>query len=333
VRLECEVEVACFESALIFQFTQSSWCCHKFDTFSVHDALMKQKILTLALATISTAAFAQFNLANYSLSSTVTYGGLPYNDELSGVTYNGDNGRLYVVEDEAQAVYEFDKTGAHLSTMTITGGAGTDTEGVTYIGGGQFLMAEERTQNIYRFSYTAGGSFARAGLPAFNVGPLTNNTGLEGISYDPISGTVFGLKEKSPQLVYTVSGLDLASMTGGSVSAFVPSLGTLDLSDVQVLSTVPSLFGTGDQNNLLVLSQESDLLLEIDQAGNILSQLDLSSLGSDSIEGVTIDEYGTIYLVSEDPKMFIFNVPEPSTAALIALGGALVAVRRRRVQA
>lgn len=290
---------------------------------------MKRIILTLALATLTSAAFAQFNLANYGLSATVSYAGLPYNDELSGVTYNWDNGRLYVVEDEAEAVYEFDRNGVHLSTMTITGGANTDTEGVTYAGNGQFLMAEERTQNIYRFSYTAGGSLLRAGLPTFNVGPTTNNTGLEGISYDPISGKIFGLKEKTPQLVYTVSGLDLLSMTGGSVAAFVPSLGTLDLSDVQVLSTVSSLLGTGDQNNLLVLSQESDLLLEIDQAGNILSQLDLSSFGSDSIEGVTVDENGTIYLVSEDPKMFILNVPEPTTFALVMLGGGLWAFRRR----
>jgi len=294
---------------------------------------MKRIILTLTLATLTSAVSAQFNLANYGLSSTVSYGSLPFNDELSGVTYNWDNGRLYAVEDEAEAVYEFDKNGTYLSVMTITGGANTDTEGVTYIGGGQFLMAEERAQNIYRFTYTAGGSLARAGLPTFNVGLATNNTGLEGISYDPISGNVFGLKEKTPQLVYTVSGLDLPSMTGGSVAAFVPNLGTLDLSDVQVLATVPSLVGTGDQNNLLVLSQESNRLLEVDLAGNILSQLDLGTsglaLGSTSIEGVTIDENGTIYLVSEDPKMFILNVPEPSTAALIALGGALLAFRRR----
>ena len=294
---------------------------------------MKQKILTLALATLSTAALAQFNLANYGLSATVSYPSLPFNDELSGVTYNPDNGRLYAVEDEGQAVYEFDKNGVHLSTMSLIGAAGTDTEGVTYIGGGQFLMAEERVQNIYRFSYTAGGSLNRAGLPTFNVGATVGNVGLEGISYDPISGNVFGVKEKTPQAIYTVSGLDFSTMTGGSIGSAAPSLGLLDLSDVQILSTVPSLLGTGDQNNLLVLSQESNLLLEVSPAGTVLSQLDLSSFGSGSIEGVTIDENGTIYLVSEDPKMFILTVPEPSSFALLALGGGLLACVRRRAKA
>lgn len=294
---------------------------------------MKRTIFTLALVTLTSAAFAQFNLANYGLSATVSYAALPFNDELSGVTYSWDNGRLYAVEDEAEAIYEFDKNGTYLSAMTITGGAGTDPEGITYVGGGQFLVAEERIQDIYRISYTAGGSLNRAGLPTFSVGGTVGNVGLEGISFDPISGNVYGVKEKTLQEIYTVSGLDLPSMTGGAVSSILPSLGLLDLSDVQILSTIPSLVGTGDQNNLLVLSQESNRLLEVNLAGNILSQLDLGAsglaLGSTSIEGVTIDENGTIYLVSEDPKMFILNVPEPSTAALIVLGGAFLAFRRR----
>jgi len=289
---------------------------------------MKQTILTLALATLSTAALAQFNLANYQLTSTIGYASLPDNDELSGVTYNWDNGRLYAVEDEGLRIFEFDKFGNYLSSMQLLN-AGTDPEGITYIGGGQFLVAEERIQDMYRISYTAGGSLNRTGLPTFSVGATVGNVGLEGISYDPISGTVFGAKEKTPQGIYSVTGLDLPTMTGGVVSMYTPSFGTLDLADVQVLSTVSALVGSGDQNNLLVLSQESKLLMEVDQAGNILSQLDLTSLGSASIEGVTVDENGTIYLVSEDPKMFILNVPEPSTMALVVLGGGLLALRRR----
>lgn len=290
---------------------------------------MKRNLLTLALAIIGTAAFAQFNLANYQLTATIGYASLPDNDELSGVTYNWDNGRLYAVEDEGLRIFEFDRNGNFLSSMQLTN-AGTDPEGITYIGGGQFLVAEERVQDVYRISFTAGGVLNRTGLPTFDVGPIVGNVGLEGISYDPISGKVFGVKEKTPQGGYTIAGLDFPTMTGGVVSTLTPSFGALDLSDVQILSTVPSLVGTGDQNNLLVLSQESNLLLEVDQAGNILSQFNLSGLGSASIEGVTIDENGTIYLVSEDPHMFILNVPEPTAFALVMLGGGLWAVARRR---
>jgi uncharacterized protein YjiK len=292
---------------------------------------MKRTILTVALATLTSAAFAQFNLADYGLSATVSYAALPDNDELSGVTYNWDNGRLYAVEDEGLRIFEFDKFGNYLSSMQLLN-AGTDPEGITYIGGGEFLVAEERIQDMYRISYTAGGSLNRAGLPTFSVGATVGNVGLEGISYDPISGSVFGVKEKTPQAIYTIAGLDFPTMTGGVVGSIASSLGLLDLSDVQNLSTVPSLIGTGDQNNLLILSQESNLLLEVDSSGTILSQFDLSGFGSGSIEGVTIDENGTIYLVSEDPKMFILNVPEPSAFALMALGGALLAGARRRIQ-
>lgn len=293
---------------------------------------MKRIILSLTLATFTSAAFAQFNLANYGLSATIPYAALPDNDELSGVTYNWDNGRLYAVEDEGLRIFEFDKNGVFLSSMQLLN-AGTDPEGITYIGGGQFLVAEERIQDMYRISYTAGGSLNRAGLPTFSVGPTVGNIGLEGISYDPISGNIFGVKEKTTQGIYTISGLNFTTMTGGSVASNAPPTGLLDLSDVQNLSTVSALVGSGDQNNLLILSQESNLLLEVDSAGNILSQFNLAGLGSTSIEGVTVDENGTIYLVSEDPFMFILNVPEPSAFALLALGGGLLAVRRRRVQA
>jgi len=272
---------------------------------------------------------AQFSLSNYQITANISLDLSAYpNDELSGVTYNWDNGRLYAVEDEGLVLFELSTSGAIISTMTLQNG-GTDPEGITYIGGGQFLISEERIQDVYRFTYVAGGTLNRAGLPTYDAGPTVGNIGLEGISFDPVSGEVIGVKEKTDQAFYFMD-IDFPSMTGTQTSATY-DLGLLDLSDVQVLRTIPSLVGTSDEENLLVYSQESARLLEVTRTGTILSQFDLTGI-STSAEGVTIGANGDIYIVSEDPKLIVLSqVPEPASAALLGLCGAgLLSWRRRK---
>ena len=80
-----------------------------------------------------------------------------------------------------------------------------------------------------------------------------------------------------------------------------PALGVLDLSDVSVLSTVPSIVGTLDEDNLLIYSQESAKLLEVSPAGAVLCSFDFALLSS-TAEGVTIDTDGVIYVVDESAE-------------------------------
>lgn len=281
--------------------------------------------LLVALASSPFAGITSLNLADYSLSASYPLPGFEA-AEASAVTFNWDTGNLVVLGDEGDALAEVTTTGALVSSMTLTGF--DDTEGLTYIGGGQFALNEERLQDVYRFSYSAGGSFSRGSLQSASLGPTVGNVGIEGISYEPSTGTFFAVKEKSPQAVLSAT-VDFANASASVSDLFIPSLGTLDLSDIQVLSTVASLTGTADQDNLLILSQESNLLLEVSRTGAILSQLDLSFLGTTSIEGVTIGADGTIYLVDESPRLFAL-VPSPTSAGLLSMAG-LVAARRRRV--
>ena len=70
--------------------------------------------------------------------------------EASGVTYNWDTDTLFVVGDGGTSVTQVSKTGALIDTMTLPPGGsaqGTefyDTEGIAYLGGGEFVMTEER---------------------------------------------------------------------------------------------------------------------------------------------------------------------------------------------
>ncbi len=322
---------------------------------------------------------------NYALDSlNGTSGGIS-GLEASAVTYAKDRvdpntgklGTLFFVGDEGTGVVEISKTGQTIGNMafnwTGTGSTKHDTEGLTYLGGGVLVSTEERLQDAYRYTYAAGSTVTLANNFVSISNAKVGNDGIEGISYDPRgAGSFVTIKQQNPQdiLVGTLTfaaatgGLpnplpkDGASPTGGGMSTmaqlFNPtSLGLTTLSDVQVLSTVDSLVGTTAADNLLLLSLGSRKLIEVNRSGNVLSSFDLSSVlnsaggNFNAIEGVTIDEKGTIYLVAEQlqgagatafskSQLIVLSapVPEPESYAMLLAGLGLIgfAARRKKQQ-
>lgn len=292
----------------------------------------------------SHAAITSVDLGNYELTATIPLAltTSPQAYEASAVTWNADNGYLYVIEDEGNRVYEINRqTGAVVSSMTLQGFAGSansrgDTEGITWLGGSDFAFVEERIQSLYRFTYVPGGTLVRDAAQVVDLGPDVGNIGLEGLSYDPLTGKILVVKEKAPDWRVGVADVNFATHTGIVSTLFDPSgLGLLDVADIQTLSGVASLQAGADGANLLVLSQESGKLLEVDRTGAVLGMFDLAAAGiSGSTEGVTIDADGRIYLVSEDPYLYVLApkpVPVPAAVWLLCSGlGALGAAARRR---
>ena len=113
--------------------------------------------------------------------------------EASGVTYNWDTDTLFIVGDGTTSVTQVSKTGQLIDTMTLAQGSspqGTefyDSEGITYIGNGQFVMTEERDRQVVLFTYTAGTTLTRSNAKTVKLGTFVNNTGTEGLYYDPLN--------------------------------------------------------------------------------------------------------------------------------------------------
>lgn len=303
--------------------------------------------LTLAATGPAVASGSSIQLGNYALTGNFSIDALDgLGLEASAVTYARDRRSLFIVPDEGLGVVELSLTGQTLSSMRFSAwpaaSTNNDAEGLAYLGNGLLVVAEERLQDAFLFSYQAGGSVNLANAPSVNFGPAVGNVGIEGIAIDPRDGSVFVVKQDNPAQLR--GGLASFSLGGGS---FVESLsfsgstslfGLNSLSDVATLGGVDALAGTAAANNLLLLSLDSRRLIEIDRAGNTLSSLDLSGLTAQAIEGVTIDENGVIYLVAEDSgtpnsRLLVLSpVPEPGTWVLMAAGLLAVgaAARRRR---
>src|SRR5215468_10501566 len=122
--------------------------------------------------------------------------------EASSVTYDWDTGTLFVVGDGGTSVVQVTKTGQLIDSMTLAPGPspqGTDfydTEGITYVGDGKFVLIEERDRQANLFTYVAGGVLHKTDAQTVKLGTTVGNIGLEGISYDPLTIGFICVKEK-----------------------------------------------------------------------------------------------------------------------------------------
>jgi uncharacterized protein YjiK len=77
--------------------------------------------------------------------------------EASSVTYDPDTGTLFVVGDGGTSVVQVDTQGHLIDSMTLGRDSGgsplfADTEGLAYVGGGRFVLTEERVRQVDRFT-------------------------------------------------------------------------------------------------------------------------------------------------------------------------------------
>jgi uncharacterized protein YjiK len=263
--------------------------------------------------------------------------------EASAVTYNWDTDTLFIVGDGSSAIVQVSKTGVLINTMTLSAGTspqGTDfydTEGLTYIGNGQFVMAEERDRQLVKFTYVAGGTLTRSSAQTVKLGTFVNNVGTEGLSFDPITNGYIVLKEITPMGIFQ-TGVDFtagtatngSATTDNSINLFDPALlNVTDVADVFALSNIPALSTNSLYQNLLVLSQENARIINVNRSGVILSSLNIVSdignpldLPNQQHEGLTMDRDYKLYVVNENgggdidhPQLWVYA---PSTASNIA---------------
>lgn len=255
--------------------------------------------------------------------------------EVSAVTYNPVTDSLFVVGDGGTSITQVSKTGELIDSMTLAAGSspqGTefyDTEGLTYVGGGdQFVFAEERDRQVSQFTYVAGTTLERADVETVDLGTFEDNTGIEGLTYDPLTGGFVAVKEIAPEGIFQTD-VDFANGTASNGSAstvnstnlFDPALlGLSDFADVYALSNIPAFDGLDVEGDLLVLSQEQGRIVATDRTGAVSSSLTIATdpgnpltVPNQQHEGLTMDHEGNLYVVSEngggsidDPQLWVY---------------------------
>ena len=284
----------------------------------------------------SPAPIASIDLSNYIrvglFNLPVGAGALA--EEVSAVTYNKDTDTLFVVGDEGRSIVQVSKTGQLIDSMTLTTGLFADTEGLTYVGNGQFVITDERVRTASLFTYAAGTTLTASNVKTVDLGTDVGNIGIEGIAFDPLTNGFIAVKESGPLGVFqtTIDFTALTASNGSSTTVnptdlFTPaSAGLLDFADVFAFS---ALSPTSDR--LLILSQESGKVVNVDRAGNISSSLTIVSAPGNGLtvidqgfEGLTVDKNGFLYLTSENggtaPQLSVYapsTVPNQAPTAVV----------------
>jgi uncharacterized protein YjiK len=270
------------------------------------------------------------------------------NAEASGVTYDKDTDSLFVIGDGATSVVQVAKSDGHvIDSMTLNAGDFADTEGITYVGSGQFVLVEERLRQVDLFTYVPNGTLHRADAQSVKLGTTVANVGIEGVTFDTKTGGYIAVRQSQPTSIFQAT----INFAGGSATASdgTPILPTTDnppmlfdatktglsaFNDVFSLSNIaPS--GAPDYDNVIIIGAPDGRIVKMDRSGNLLSSLYMSATAQN--EGVTMGTDGTIYVVGEQaagpslPGLTIFK-PTTSTGN-VGIGGDLYLTFDQSVQA
>lgn len=241
-------------------------------------------------------------------------------ENASGLTYSDATGTLFSITNKnPKAVLEIDTDGRLLRSIALEGTK--DPEGITHVRDNIFAIVDEREQAVYRVEINPDttridvGASARLGL---SLG-ASNNLGFEGISWDSARQRLFISQEKDPLRVLVVTGLP--EVLAGSAFDLQINDWRPAYADAPFMMDLSSLSLHEATGNLLLMSDESALLVEYDPDGKPVSMLPMWA-GFHGLkqrvpqaEGLALGPDGTIYVMSEPNLFYRFERSVPAAWA------------------
>lgn len=224
-------------------------------------------------------------------------------DEASDLSFNPQTRTLFAVMGKNPFLVELTLDGDVLRKIPLVGWE--NPEGLAVLENGLIAIVDERNHDLTLVRVGASTStLNHDDFPSYDLGKsVKSNKGFEAIAWDPMRQRLIIGEERPPRL-FTWSADGRGPLKGGK--QLLPS-DELDLRNLSALAVDPR---TG---HLLVLSADSNMLLELDEKGEQVSFMTLlgafNGLGSrvPRAEGVTMDDQGNLYMVSEPALFYRFK--------------------------
>ena len=220
-------------------------------------------------------------------------------DEASDLSYNPQTKTLFSVMGKNPFLAELTLQGEVLRKMPLVGWS--NPEGLTVMENGLMAIVDERQHMLSIVKVDADTRELNiADFPKYDLGPSKDqNKAFEAITWDSHNQQLL-LGEERPPALFTWKSDGSQTLKGDKQKL---ASDELDIRNLSALAIDPRTRHT------LVLSADSHLLLELDEKGEQVSFMTLLG-GFNGLkntipraEGVTMDEAGTLYMVSE-PNLF-----------------------------
>ena len=232
----------------------------------------------------------------------------------SGITYSHETGTLFIILNGPTQIVETDLRGNALRIIDLAGFE--DTEAICHMGGHRFAVVEERKSRITVIRIDEETrSITRNAQPGVTLAlSAAGNKGFEGIAWNGNARRFTVVKERSPLAIYEIR---LPSGDGSSPPSLEVTRPPGIDPEALYLKDLSGLHFHEATGNLLMISDESRLLAEVDPQGKQVSFLELSKgfsgLTADvpQAEGVAMDGAGTIFVISEPNLFYAFRKPVP----------------------
>jgi uncharacterized protein YjiK len=201
----------------------------------------------------------------------------------SGLDLTFEEDGFWVVSDETKTAYKLNSFGIVVKKIEMDG---KDLEGITVVDERRLAVVLEETQEVIIVD-TAGVELKREKLDVKSK----ENSGLEGITYDPKQKRFYILNEKKPCLLITLDeNLNLLSTV------------TLDFA-----KDVSGIYFDERDSILWIVSDESRLIVKADLKGNPIEKMEIPVVQA---EGITLEKSGEkLYVISDDrAALYVFDL-------------------------
>jgi uncharacterized protein YjiK len=241
---------------------------------------------------------------------------IPDLENASGFTYNSERNTLFTVLNKESQIVEIDLKGNVIRKIHVTGV--DDMEGITHIADSRYVIADERDNRLVLVTLDdAATELNIKGSPILRLGlNPAGNKNFEGVSWDDNNSRLLVVKERDPKYIMSVKGF-FDAKAGQPLNIAINKIDDFESAFKWSLRDLSSVTYHSKTGHLLLLSDESRLIKEYDEAGNALGALALwrgfhgLRQHVPQAEGIAVGDDDKIYVMSEPNLLYVFKPGVP----------------------
>jgi uncharacterized protein YjiK len=250
------------------------------------------------------------DLKNYQVEiDGVAISGL---ENASGFTYNSNRNTLFTVLNKESQIVEIDLKGKVIRKIHVTGV--DDMEGITHITDNRYVIADERDNRLVLVTLEDDATELNIkDSPMLRLGlNPAGNKNFEGVSWDDNNSRLLVVKERDPKYIMSVKGF-FDAKAGQPLNIAINKIDDFESAFKWSLRDLSSVTYHSKTGHLLLLSDESRLIKEYDEAGNALGALALwrgfhgLRQHVPQAEGIAVGDDDKIYIMSEPNLFYVFK--------------------------